>query len=175
MQLLWAYLLVFIAAGTPWIEVLLVASGGVLAGLAPLPVVIVATAGNVATLVPVVYAGDRIRLWWRRRRRSGETGPPSGARAERAQHLFERYGLPGLAVLGPLVTGIHLAAVVALAAGARRGPTLLWLSAGIGAWATAAATMTVLGLDIFAGAESSAAPAFWPGLAGISCGLTCSG
>jgi hypothetical protein len=43
-----------------------------------------------------------------------------GGRGERARQLFDRFGLPGLAALGPLLTGIHVAAIVALAAGGER-------------------------------------------------------
>jgi uncharacterized membrane protein len=148
-----AYLTVLVAAAIPWLEVLLVVPAGIIAGLPPAPVAVVAAVGNVATLVPLVLGGERLRAWWRRRRsrRRGEDDErgdeaPS-ARSGRAARLFERYGLPGLAALGPLLTGIHVAAVVALAAGAERRRTVLWLSAGVIVWSALAAGATVLGID----------------------------
>jgi hypothetical protein len=153
-----AYLTVLIAAAIPWLEVLLVVPAGIIAGLPPAPTAVVAAVGNIATLVPLVLGGERLRAWWRarRRRRAVEAGaPPAGteqapapsARSGRATRLFDRYGLPGLAALGPLVTGIHVAAVVALAAGAERRQTVVWLSAGVIAWSAIAAGATVLGID----------------------------
>lgn len=147
-----AYLTVLIAAAIPWLEVLLVVPAGIVAGLPPAPVAVVAAVGNVATLVPLVLAGERLRAWWRRRRsrRRGDDerdAEAPSARSGRAARLFERYGLPGLAALGPLLTGIHVAAVVALAAGAERRRTVVWLSAGVIAWAALAAGATVLGID----------------------------
>jgi Ca2+/H+ antiporter, TMEM165/GDT1 family len=165
-----AYLTVLVAAGTPWLEVLLVVPAGILAGLAPAPVAVVAFVGNAVTLAPVVLAGDRVRTWWRARRAAnvaaggvaeaadlaredpgshdlgGDQTPARGGRA-RARRVFDRYGLPGLAVLGPLVTGIHVAAVVALAAGAPRRPTLVWLTIGIAVWSAIAAVLTVVGVE----------------------------
>lgn len=146
------YLGVFVAAAIPWLEVLLVVPAGIVAGLPPLPVILVAIAGNTATLLPLVWAGDRLRAWFRRRR-----PPPDGTesfddahgRGGRARRLLDRYGLPGLAALGPLLTGVHVAAVVALAAGADRRRTALWLTAGLVVWAVIAGAATVLGLDAF--------------------------
>lgn len=156
MRVLLAYLAVFVGAAIPWLEVLLVVPAGILAGLPALPVAVVAAAGNILTLIPVIVAGDRLRAWWRRRRRriaqlpdpdepATEVGP--SLRAGRAQRLFDRYGLPGLALLGPVLTGIHVAAVAAVAAGAQRRPALWWLSGGVVLWALVAALLTVLGIE----------------------------
>jgi hypothetical protein len=159
-----AYLTVLIAAAIPWLEVLLVVPAGIIAGLPPVPTAVVAAVGNIATLVPLVLGGERLRAWWRARRRrraadaagvpsagvpaaGAEDGSAPSTRSGRATRLFDRYGLPGLAALGPLLTGVHVAAVVALAAGAQRRPTVVWLSAGVIAWSAIAAGATVFGID----------------------------
>ena len=151
MSLLIAYLAVFVLAATPWLEVLLVVPAGIVAGLPAVPTAAVATVGNVATLIPVVYAGDRIRAWWRRRR--GRDIPATSARSGRAARVFDRYGLPGLALLGPLLTGVHVAALVGIAAGAPRRASVVWLSAGVAVWAAIAAVATVVGIDAFVDTE----------------------
>jgi hypothetical protein len=56
----WSYLLVFLAAATPVVEVLVVIPAGVLAGMPPAPTAIVAVAGNLSTVVLIAVAGDRI-------------------------------------------------------------------------------------------------------------------
>jgi uncharacterized membrane protein len=148
-----AYLTVFLAAATPWLEVLLVVPAGIVAGLPPLPTTLVATAGNLVTLAPLVLAGDRLRERWRRRRQQTrpETGigtdeHPASGRGVRARRLFDRYGLPGVAALGPLLTGVHVAALVALAGGSDRHRTLAWLSGGVVVWAVITAVATVAGV-----------------------------
>lgn len=173
MRLALAYLAVLVAAAVPFLEVLLVVPAGIVAGLSPAATVVAAAAGNVATLALLVVAGDRLRRWWRGRGRrrpgradrpvaeasaqasvEGGAGAGAGAGAgprsrgaARARRVFERYGLPGLAALGPLLTGVHIAAVVALAAGARRRPTLVWLAGGVVVWAVVAAGATLLGIE----------------------------
>jgi Ca2+/H+ antiporter, TMEM165/GDT1 family len=146
MNELLAYVAVLVTAAVPWLEVLLVVPAGVLAGLPWLPTVLVAIVGNVATLVPVVVAADRLETRWRRR--APEEGQPPGRRG-RARRLLDRYGVPGLAALGPLVTGAHLAAAVAMASGADRRRALIWFVAGIAVWAVIAGVVTALGMETF--------------------------
>jgi uncharacterized membrane protein len=143
----WAYVLVFLAAATPVLEVLVVVPSGVLAGLEPVPTAIVAVAGNLATVVLVAVAGDRALAWWRRRRPAAG-GEPS-ARSRRGGQLVRRWGVPGLAFLAPLTTGTHVGTVAALAIGAPRRRVLLWMSAGVAVWASIAAAATATGLDVF--------------------------
>lgn len=146
--MLLAWVVVFLAAATPWLEVLFVVPAAIIAGLPAPTVVVIAAAGNVATLVPVVFGLERLRTWWRRRRggpRDDGEGSPRGARARR---VFDRYGLPGLAVLGPLVTGVHVAAIGAVAAGAPRRATALWLSGGVVAWSAVTGALTVFGVEM---------------------------
>jgi Ca2+/H+ antiporter, TMEM165/GDT1 family len=158
MSELGAYLTVLVAAAIPWLEVLLVVPAGVVAGLPPIPTAVVGAVGNTLTLLPLIVGGDRIRTWWRARRRrrgGGDDGDevdrdtaPSG-RGARAKRAFDRYGLPGLAMLGPLLTGVHVAAVAALAAGAERRATAVWLTAGLVVWSFLAAGLTAVGIDAF--------------------------
>ncbi len=138
-----AYLAVFLAAATPWLEVLFVVPAGLLAGLGPVPTVLIAAAGNIVTLIPVVLLGERLRGRLDRRRERHNRG------AGRAARVMERYGLPGLAMLGPLLTGAHLAALVATGSGARPRQTLAWMAAGVAVWSVAAGVLTVLGIDAF--------------------------
>lgn len=169
-----AYVMVFLAAAVPWLEVLLVVPAGIVAGLAPGPTAVIGALGNISTLVPLVLAGDRVRARWRGRRSpdvpaetepvgdlprshgpDGAAGPPPAedghgnrGRGARARRVFDRFGLPGLALLGPLLTGVHVAGLVALAAGAERRHTLAWLIGGVVVWSALAAIATVFGLDI---------------------------
>jgi Ca2+/H+ antiporter, TMEM165/GDT1 family len=142
-------LAVFVSAATPWLEVVVVVPAAIAAGLAPLPVALVAFAGNLLTLVLVIVAGDRMAAWWRRRRDEGEprTAAPSG-RNRRAQRILERWGLPGLALVGPLVTGTHLAALLAVGIGAARHRVLAWMVGGLVLWTVVVAVAAVaLGLE----------------------------
>lgn len=141
----WELFIAFALAATPWIELLIVIPLGLAWGLPPVPLAIVVVAGNISSLLPVVWLHERWRRWRESRAKQHE-GDVSG-RWARARRIWNRYGMPGLAMLAPLVTGVHLAAVIALLAGARRKPVLLWLIASIVIWTIGMTVVTLLGIE----------------------------
>ncbi len=145
---------VFVASAIPTLEILFVIPAGILAGLAPVPTALVAAIGNFTTVVPVIVGGDRVRRWWAARRGHDVDGVGSTQRRERARRVMRRFGVPGLALLGPLLTGVHVAAFGAVAAGARRGVTLAWFAASLVAWSAVIALLTAQGLDVVADPDS---------------------
>ncbi|MDQ0341143.1 putative membrane protein [Caldalkalibacillus uzonensis] len=119
----WQYIMVFLLSATPWIEIAVVIPIAIMVvGLSPLGVGVVSFVGNYLPVVVIVLLYERWKAW-RAKRRQSETESDTemgGKRRARAQRIFERYGTPGLALLGPLVTGIHLAAVIAVMFGVRK-------------------------------------------------------
>lgn len=143
----WSYLVVFLAAATPVLEVLVVIPGGMLAGMPPVPTALVAVAGNLATVVLVAVAGERILAWWYRRRPDRDRRP--SARSQRARALAQRWGVPGLALFAPITTGTHVATVAALATGSDTRRVLRWMAIGLVVWAAAITVATAAGIDVF--------------------------
>ncbi|MFC4988840.1 small multi-drug export protein [Saliphagus infecundisoli] len=138
----WRYLLVFVLAAIPWLEILLVIPAGIAIGLDPLLVAGVAFAGNALPIYGIVLAYERLaaRFGW---------GEGEGSkRRERARRVWNSYGLPGLAFAAPVLTGVHLAAVIALGLGARGRSTLGWMTASIAVWTVAITAATVAGVAI---------------------------
>jgi Ca2+/H+ antiporter, TMEM165/GDT1 family len=137
----WQYVLVFLAAASPLLEVLFVVPGAVAAGLHPVAVGVVAFAGNAVALTLVVVFADHLAAWLQRRRGSA---PPS-KRRQRLQRIAHRWGLPGIAVLAPLTTGTHLAALGAVALRLPRAAVLTWMVGGLAAWTVAITGASALG------------------------------
>ncbi|MFO8155286.1 MAG: small multi-drug export protein [Pseudomonadota bacterium] len=131
------YGLVFILAATPLVELVVVIPLGVAMGMSLLPVTVVAFVGNALPILGIIALH---RVWVARH------GPVRRRWNRRARRVWHRYGLPGVALLAPLLTGIHLAAIMALALKARQRPTLYWMVASLALWAVATATATALGL-----------------------------
>lgn len=150
----WSYLLVFVAAAIPVLEILVVIPAAIVAGLHPIPTTVLALAGNWVTVAVVVLVGDRLVRWWQRRRqerrarRHEDTPPRRRKGAERAGRIVRRWGLPALAVLAPVTTGTHVAALAALAIGGTRRRVLVWMTVGLAAWAVVAAVVTANGLEL---------------------------
>lgn len=147
----------FLGGAVPWLEAIIVIPVGIVAGGAPVAVVAAALAGNLLTLWLATVFGARMRTWWSRRAevkhaRRGEVEPSDGAarrqgRAERIDRVMRRWGMPGLAILGPLGLGTHVSAVAAVAVGVSVRAAFAWVAAGTVAWSVIAAVLTVAGVS----------------------------
>src|SRR5699024_10132405 len=146
MIILYQYLLVFLGAAIPWLEVLIVVPLGIVWGLSPVIVMIVGFLGNIITVIPVIFMLDKIRKWYiRRREKQGKTSK----RSTRAVEIFKKYGVIGSALLGPLLTGTHIAAFIGMSMGASKKRMMKWMSISIASWVALVGILTSLGFDLF--------------------------
>src|SRR5690625_8046710 len=84
---------------------------------------IVGFLGNIITVIPVIFMFDKIRNWYtRRKEKQGKTSK----RNTRAVELFKKYGVIGSALLGPLLTGTHIAAFIGMSMGATKKRMMNW-------------------------------------------------
>ena len=128
------YFGVFLAGAIPWFEAIGVVPAGILLGLDPILTVISAVLGNLITIALFAYAGDRIRTWILRRR--GASGKkPKSDRFEKAQKAFDKYGIYGMAALGPILIGTQFAAAASVAAGVKPLKVTILISTAMALWA----------------------------------------
>jgi Putative small multi-drug export protein. len=137
---------VFIAGATPWLEAVVVIPVGIAFGLSPLWTMVWALLGNASTIVLFAVLSERIMAGMaRRRERKGLSREPD-ARLERAQKIFIRYGVFGMAVLGPLIIGTQIAAAIAVSLGVSvwRSSTIVTLGAVVWGVATGMITWAIV-------------------------------
>ncbi|OPL11343.1 MAG: hypothetical protein AVO39_05750 [delta proteobacterium MLS_D] len=142
----WQYAMLFVLAATPWIELLFVVPLGVAMGLGPVCVALDVFAGNTLPVFLIVFGYDR----WRASRpgTAATEGPRrEGRRRTRALRIWNNYGLPGLAMAGPLLTGIHLATAIALLFNPDRKKLLFWMTLSLLLWTIALAAASYGGLE----------------------------
>jgi hypothetical protein len=131
---------------------------GIIGGIAPVVAAIAAMAGNflsVAVLV-LLSSGARDAVVTRRREKvlardgvpvgAGSTleVPPgqgsedgrSTARRAKFQRAYERYGVPGVSLLGPLLLPTHFTATMLAASGVGKARILVWQAIAIVGWTT---------------------------------------
>lgn len=146
-----AYALVFVLAAIPLLEILLVVPPAIGFGLDPLLVGALAFLGNVLPIYLIVILHDRATAWLARRRgedpsdASNASDDTASSRSVRASRILDRYGLGGLALAAPLVTGVHLATVVALLVGGSPRHVAGWMTVGIAVWTVAIVVASVTG------------------------------
>ena len=152
------YIGIFLAGAIPWFEAIGVVPGGIVIGLDPILTVLFAAAGNLITIAAFAYGGAKIRSWVVARREAKGKQPKSD-RWTKAQTAFEKYGVYGMAILGPLVIGTQFAAAASVAAGVRPAKVTLLVSAAMVLWAIVIAFLTawlveVGGFDTWLGQNS---------------------
>jgi hypothetical protein len=142
------YFGIFLMGAIPWLEAIGVVPVGIIFGLDPVLTVISASAGNIITIAVFAYAGDRIRNWVIERRRKKGIEPKAG-RFEKAQKAFDKYGIYGMAALGPVLIGTQFAAAASVAAGVKPLKVTMLISIAMVLWAVGIAWgMTALGITI---------------------------
>jgi hypothetical protein len=137
------YALVFLFAAIPVVEILVVVPIAIGLGLNPVLTAVVAFAGNVGSVYALILSYRRLLEWWQSRT---ENDGPSD-RYARARRLWDRYGLPGVSLAGPVMTGVHVAALVALLAGSRGRLVAGWMTAGIAVWTVVLTVASVAGFS----------------------------
>ncbi|ELY95320.1 hypothetical protein C482_16803 [Natrialba chahannaoensis JCM 10990] len=143
------YLLVFIFAAIPVFEILVVIPIAIGLGLDPVLTGVIAFAGNVLSVYALILFHGRLSDWWAgwRGNDDGEESEPTD-RYARARTLWDRYGLPGISFGGPILTGVHIAAIVALFAGSRDRLVAGWMTVGIAIWTVILTAASVFGLSL---------------------------
>jgi hypothetical protein len=139
---------IFLAGATPWLEAIAVVPAGIIFGLDPVLTVIAAATGNAITIFLFAYAGSSIRAWLiRRREAKGQVG--DSPKYQKALAAFEKYGIWGMAALGPVLIGTQFAAAASVAAGVKPLKVSLLITGSMLLWGTAIALLMVFsGLNL---------------------------
>ncbi|MEQ2529473.1 DNA-binding protein [Robertmurraya yapensis] len=144
----WSYFAVFFLSAIPWVESAAVVVLAIAFGLSPIPSTILAFAGNWLVVVIVVLLFDRWQEWRNRKRAEKGIQKEDNKKRARAHGIFVKYGLPGLALLGPLLIGTEIAAAFAMIFKAPRKNVLTWMTVSLALWTILFATATYYGFNI---------------------------
>jgi len=140
----WQYAFLFMLAAIPWIDVFLVVPLGIAWGLSPIIVGIIGFAGNLVTVI-LLCIFFRSYSAWRERRRMAKGRALLSKREEKAKKLWERYGLPVLALTAPIAVGTDIAAAIALLFGSKSKRVLGWMAVSLALWSAALAVGATYG------------------------------
>lgn len=160
-----SYVLVFLLAAIPLFELIAVVPLAIIGGLSPVPVAILGFLGNLLTVMLLIVFVDRVRGWISaRKKKRSRVGEQVGAEFEnsqedtleqdtkkekRARVLFNKYGLPGLMIFGPLIVGSHISAFMGMSFGSKRSLVSGWMLASLGLWTIVSAVAASYGVTLF--------------------------
>ncbi|HJX77514.1 small multidrug efflux protein [Glutamicibacter sp.] len=155
-------LVVALAGAVPFVEGEGAAAIGILGGINPLVAAIAAIIGNFICVALLVLLGSGAHTALSNRKRAKNLVGAHGADRTDAQQLnenieqvvteeserkanrrikfqraFDRYGVPGVSLLGPLLLPTHFTATMLAAIGINKTRILIWQAAAIISWTTA--------------------------------------
>ncbi|MCL1700015.1 small multi-drug export protein [Lysinibacillus sp. Bpr_S20] len=141
------YLGVFLLSFIPFVESPGGAAAGSVIGLSFILSGLIAIGGNWISVMLVIVPFNA--LLTNMRNRKSERQGFIQRRASKARKLYEKYGVPGLALIAPLVASGHIAAFTSLVAGADKKRVVLWHTISIIVWGVAGASIgTFINYDI---------------------------
>ena len=99
--------------------------------------------GAIIGALLVIMIGDRLRNWLlsRREKKQKDKG--------RIYRIWDKYGVIGLGMLSPLLTGAPLGAAIGISLGAAPKRLLFWMSIGIVVWTIILTTISTFGFAVF--------------------------
>ena len=133
---------VLLAGAIPYVEAEGAAVLGVVAGVNPVVAILAAVVGNAIALAVVVWLIGAARSGVTRGR-AAEKSP----KRQRMRQVFDRYGVPGVSLLGPLLLPSHVTAAAMVGFGAPRPRVFAWGVAAVTAWAVVLGVVVHLGVS----------------------------
>lgn len=144
-SLIIAYIIVFLLSAVPLFEAFVVVPVGILGGMNFTMTLIIGILGNLVTLLLLIVLMDRIKRWYlARQERKGNT---RDRKSQRAEAIWQKYGLPGLALIGPFFVGSHFTALMAVILGGSQKATFWWVTLSVIAWTLGLSILVLFGVD----------------------------
>ncbi|KZE95404.1 hypothetical protein AVP42_00380 [Agromyces sp. NDB4Y10] len=141
---------VMLAAAIPFVESYAGAVIGVLAGLNPVVAIIAAIVGNFVSMVVVVLSAHRVRTRVSAGRGDDLDGDPieESPRRRRLRERFDRYGVPGVSLLGQTILPSQITSAAMVSFGASKNAVILWQTISIVMWGVAFGVLATLGVSV---------------------------
>jgi len=108
--------------------------------LPPLIIGICSAIGAIASAGIVIFLGGSLRSWLLKRIEK------KGKKQGRMARIWDKYGVIGLGLASPLLTGAPLGAALGISLGAPTGKLMWWMSIGIVIWSVILTIAVAYGL-----------------------------
>ncbi|GGP08161.1 small multi-drug export protein [Oceanobacillus neutriphilus] len=124
------YLSVFLISIVPFFESYVAIPIGIVFGFPSIQVVLIGAVGNWLSVMVFIWLISGLR------KKVVTNKDKSNKRKNRAQNIFNKYGVAGLSFAGPIIC-YHVCAAISIASGAKKSYVSIWQAIGIGVWSIA--------------------------------------
>lgn len=144
-HIFYQFVAIFIIAFIPFFEVLPAIPIGALLNLPIIPTIIIGVIANFISVMLVVVFSSYVKSKFSKNKQ----GHFVNKRFEKAKKYFNKYGVPGISLLGPFFGISHIGAIVCILADADKKKLMLWQFASIVLWAVGMGVLVTFGVNIF--------------------------
>lgn len=144
-NIVYQFVMIFIIGFTPFLEAHVAVPVGVLLKLPIISTALLGIVANIASVMLVILFTTLIKT---KLTKSHNKSTLNG-RLQKAQIYFNRYGVPGLSFMGPIVGANHISAFVSVAAGASKERVIIWQTISIILWGIGSGLLIYYGVDIY--------------------------
>ena len=143
----WAgWIAVLIVSAIPFVESYFGSVIGVAIGLPPAIAIIVAVIGNIISMLAFVLSADATRTKIRQSR--GVVDEEVAPRRQRLRRMFDRFGVPGVSLLGQTLLPSQITSAAMVGFGAPRNWVIFWQVISIILWGTLFGVLAHLGISL---------------------------
>lgn len=139
----WQWAVIFFAGAIPFVESYFAGPLGIVAGMNPVVAILAAVAGNVASMAVLVIIAGRAR------RLKKNANEPLAPKKQKLKNAFDKYGVPGVSLLGQTLLPSQITSMAMVAFGADQKTVILWQTVSIILWGVAFGTLALLGVNAF--------------------------
>ena len=127
----------------PFVESYFGSAIGVIIGLNPVLAVALAVAGNIVSMLVFVLLADRGRRQL--------TSPDKEPKRRRLKKMFDRFGVPGVSLLGQAILPSQLTSAAMVSFDASTRQVIIWQLVSICLWGVAFTVLASLGVNLITG------------------------
>lgn len=131
---------VILIAALPFVESYFGSAIGIIAGVHPVVAVTAAVIGNTASMLILVFSAHKLRSRFSKREPKRST--------QRLRKMFDRWGVPGVSLLGQAVLPSQITSMAMVSFGASRNAVAGWQIVSIVMWGALFGVLTVAGVNL---------------------------
>ena len=135
---------VLLISAIPWVESYFGSTIGVVTGTNPVVAITAAILGNVISMLFFVLSAHRVRSGIV----SGKAERKLTPRRQKLRARFDRFGVPGVSLLGQLLLPSQITSAAMVSFGAPKNTVILWQVISIIIWGVAFGTLTSAGVTM---------------------------